>query len=247
MIRIEQLRKTLGGRAVLRGVNLAIAERQIVALVGPSGTGKSVLLKHIIGLLEPDVGDVLIGGRSIVKANYRALQALRSGIGYVFQDAALLDSLTIRENLRLALPDAQFRRDPKRTMQHIMAAIASVNLAPDVLQRFPRELSGGMKKRAGVARAIINQPAVMLYDEPATGLDPRNVAVIDDLILRNRDRLGATSVVITHDLASVQRVADRVILLRAGLIEFDGTADEFFSSDARAVREFIDPTLEEAA
>ncbi len=246
MIRLNSLYKKLGGRPVLKGVTLEINAGEILALVGPSGTGKSVLLKHIIGLLEPDQGDVLIGEESIVRADYRKLAALRGGMGYVFQDAALLDSLTVGENLRLALSDLEYRRQPVRSEQRITEALSRVNLTAAVLSQLPRELSGGTRKRVGVARAIINQPRVILYDEPATGLDPRNVAVIDELILRNRDWFQATSVVVTHDLPSVRRIADRVALLQSGRVEFVGTPDQLFSSIHPAVRAFIDPKAEEA-
>jgi phospholipid/cholesterol/gamma-HCH transport system ATP-binding protein len=246
MIHIDSLYKSLGGVPVLWDLTLGIRNGEILALIGPSGTGKSVLLKHIIGLLEPDHGDVLIDEQSIVKADYQTVVELRGGMGYVFQDAALLDSLTVHENLRLAINDREYRKNPKHADHRIGEALNRVNLEPVVLSRLPRELSGGMRKRVGVARAIINQPRVLLYDEPTTGLDPRNVAVIDELILRNRDAFHATSVVVTHDLPSVKRVADRVALLQGGAIEFIGTPDQLFTSNHPAVRAFIDPTAEES-
>ena len=246
MIEIDELHKALGVRKVLRGVSLRVEPGEVVALVGASGTGKSVLLKHVSGLLEPDRGDVRIGSRSIVQANYATLQSIRLGMGYVFQDAALLDSLTLEENLRLALPDAEYRGAPRQARARITNALELVNLDIELLSRMPRELSGGMRKRAGVARAIINQPRVILYDEPATGLDPRNVGVIDDLILSLRARLGATSLVVTHDMSSVRRIADRVVLLRTGQIEFAGPPAEFFAAVTPAVRNFIDPAAQEA-
>lgn len=238
MIRIENLHKVLGGQRVLRGVDLQVGRGEILALVGPSGTGKSVLLKHIIGLMQPDLGDVYVDGRSVGTASYRELTELRRRMGYVFQDGALLDSLTIRENLRLALDDDAYLRDPARGDRTIEETLALVNLDTRVLDKLPSELSGGMRKRVGVARAIINRPEIVLYDEPTAGLDPRNVVHMDELISRMRDRLGATNVVITHDLGSVRRIADRVALLLDGRIRFSGTVAEFFDSRDLEVRLF---------
>jgi phospholipid/cholesterol/gamma-HCH transport system ATP-binding protein len=216
------------------------------ALVGPSGTGKSVLLKHIVGLIQPDVGDVYVDGRSVGRASYGELSQLRARMGYVFQEGALLDSLTVRENLRLALDDEAYERDPARGERTILETLALVNLDEGVLGKRPTELSGGMRKRVGVARAILNRPELVLYDEPTAGLDPRNVAHMDELIVRMRDRLGVTSVVITHDLGSVRRIADRVALLLGGRIHFSGTAAEFFDSPDPEVRAFTGRDLEVA-
>jgi phospholipid/cholesterol/gamma-HCH transport system ATP-binding protein len=238
MIIIEGLRKAIAGQPVLRGVELRVDEGEIVALVGPSGTGKSVLLRTVVGLVEPDAGDVRIDDRSVVRAGRRELAIIRRGIGYVFQDAGLLDSLTIRDNLRLALDDDECRRDPERCQRRIDDSLAAVNLGTAVLERRPRELSGGMRKRAGVARAIINEPGVLLYDEPTTGLDPRNVAAIHRLVIAMRDRFGATSIVITHDLQALRDFADRVVLLEHGVVRFDGTPAEFDDATDPAVLNF---------
>lgn len=251
MIRVENVWKRLGGQDILRGVDLRIGHGEILALVGPSGTGKSVLLKHVIGLMTPDAGEIIIDGQRIgPSATYAELTALRRRMGYVFQDAALLDSLTIGENLRLALDDDACARDPAHCPRRVLEALTTVNLDESVLDKRPGEVSGGMRKRVGVARAIIDGPDIILYDEPTTGLDPRNVASITDVVLRARDRLGATSVVVTHDLASVDRVADRVALLDAGRIAFVGPPQAFFGSDDPAVRSFIGrdaPTRAEVA
>jgi len=229
MISITNLHKKLAA-PVLRGVNLEIERGEIMALVGASGTGKSVLLKHIIGLIEPDSGDVLVNGRSVIQASWRELSEIRRGMGYVFQDAALLDSLSVRDNLRLAIDITECRRDPAAVEKRIVAALSAVNLDERVLDRLPGELSGGMRKRTGVARALINDPHVILYDEPTTGLDPGNVISMNSLIRSNRDRYGATSVVVTHDIATLADLADRVALLHAGRIRFIGTPAEFFST-----------------
>jgi phospholipid/cholesterol/gamma-HCH transport system ATP-binding protein len=239
MIALRGVHKRLGGAAILRGVDLDVGPGEVVALVGPSGGGKSVLLKHVIGLLVPDRGDVLVDGASIARARPVELARLRRRMGYVFQDAALLDSLTVRENLLLALDDDICRADPPHADRRLAEALDLVNLDADVLPRLPAELSGGMRKRVGVARAVINGPEVVLYDEPSTGLDPRNVAVINDLVLAARDRFAATSIVITHDLPSLRRIADRVVLLLDGRVFFDGPPDDFFASTDPAIRSFI--------
>jgi phospholipid/cholesterol/gamma-HCH transport system ATP-binding protein len=236
MITIRSLEKSLGGSPVLRGIDLDVQEQETLALIGPSGTGKSVLLKHIVGLLEPDAGDVFVEGRSVARADARELAAMRRKMGYVFQDAALLDSLTILENLQLAISDAEAH---EKAMDRIHDVIEQVNLNEAVLRKYPRELSGGMRKRVGVARALMNRPRIMLYDEPTTGLDPRNVERINELVCKNRDYLGATSIMISHDLAAVQQIADRVALLMDGKVRFHGTPAELKASDDRTVCDFL--------
>lgn len=238
MIRMEGVHKVLGAQPVLCGVDLRLDRGEIVALVGPSGTGKSVLLKHIIGLLQPDRGDIWIDGSSVTHADYRTLAALRRRMGYVFQDAALLDSLSIRENLELALEDELRAKRPFAAARRIRERLRTVNLDESVLPKRPGEISGGMRKRVGVARAILNSPEVVLYDEPTTGLDPQNVAAVNDAVLKVRAALGAASLVVTHDMISVKRIADRVALLCAGRIHFDGPVNEFFASTDPLVRSF---------
>jgi phospholipid/cholesterol/gamma-HCH transport system ATP-binding protein len=239
MIRIENLHKRLGSARVLNGIDLEVERGEVVAVVGPSGVGKSVLLKHVIGLIPPDQGDVLLDGESVCRARARDLARLRRRMGYVFQDAALLDSLTIRENLRLALSDEECARDPGHEHERTAEVLRLVNLPPAALDRRPGEISGGMRKRVGVARAVINSPAVILYDEPTTGLDPTNVEVINELILAARDRYGATSLIVTHDLDSLARLADRVVLLLGGRVRFDGSPSAFFASTNPVVCSFI--------
>jgi phospholipid/cholesterol/gamma-HCH transport system ATP-binding protein len=246
MITIRSLHKSLGGAPVLQGVDLDVEEQETLALIGPSGTGKSVLLKHIVGLLEPDSGDVLVEGRSVARAGARELAQLRRQMGYVFQDAALLDSLTILENLNLAIADREANENPSAVSERIHDVLYQVNLDRSVLRKFPRELSGGMRKRVGVARALMNRPRIMLYDEPTTGLDPRNVERINELVRKNRDYLGATSIMISHDLAAVQQIADRVALLMDGKVQFHGTPAELNASDDPLVCDFISARPEAA-
>lgn len=239
MISIRALRKRLGLAQVLQGIDLDVHAGEILALIGPSGTGKSVLLKHIVGLLEPDSGAVVVDGHSVPDADAALLARLRRRMGYVFQDAALLDFLTVAQNLRLALSDDEYRRNEDAAAARMRNALTTVNLPEDVLAKYPGELSGGMRKRVGVARAIIHEPHILLYDEPATGLDPRNVAAIDELVLRNRDRFGATSLIVTHDIPSVHRVADRVVLLAEGRVRFLGTPRELIETEDDFVRNFL--------
>ena len=237
MISIACLTKSIAGALILDGLDLEIGQGETVAIIGPSGTGKSVLLKHVIGLMRPDSGDVLIEGSSIVRARGGELSRLRRRVGYVFQDAALLDSLTVEQNLHLALDDRLYARHPERCKVQVQAALRAVNLADDVLDRLPGELSGGMRKRVGVARALIHEPDIILYDEPTTGLDPQNINVINEVIVRSRERR-ATSLVVTHDLQSIPTYADRVVLLSHGQIRFTGTPAEFIASSDPLIRSF---------
>jgi phospholipid/cholesterol/gamma-HCH transport system ATP-binding protein len=235
MITITGLHKRLGGQPVLRGIDLEIERGQVVAITGPSGAGKSVLLRHIIGLLRPDAGDVLVDGVSVPGASRVELYRLRRRMGYAFQDAALLDSLDVADNLRLALADdgAEDRADGRArngdgggrngsAARSIAEALALVNLPLSTLTKRPAELSGGMRKRVGVARAVINRPAVVLYDEPTTGLDPANADNMYALIRRIADASGATSLVVAHDIHLLGTFADRVITLAEGRVVADG-------------------------
>jgi phospholipid/cholesterol/gamma-HCH transport system ATP-binding protein len=236
VIEIIDVHKRLAREWVLRGVTLTVNDGQIVALVGPSGCGKSVLLRHVIGLLVPDRGDVRIDGRSISRARYHDLPEFRRHMGYVFQDSALLDSLTVRENLRMALDDGRCEREPEFANTRIRKTLALVNLSEDVLDKLPGNLSGGMRKRVGVARAVIHEPRIILYDEPATGLDPHNAAIIHQIVVRAREHLRATSIIVTHNVTALPGIADRVALLTDGRIVFEGTPEDFLrSQDARVV------------
>jgi phospholipid/cholesterol/gamma-HCH transport system ATP-binding protein len=241
MIRFEDVRKSFGSRTVLDGIDLEIPDRQTTAIIGRSGTGKSVLLKHIVGLLRPDAGRVWVDGQFVNELEPDALAALRSRFGYVFQFAALFDSMTIGDNIRLGLR----RRGlgPGEIERRVTDSLGLVDLSSSE-DRFPAELSGGMRKRAGIARAIALRPDYILFDEPTTGLDPVTTATMDSLILKVRGETGATMVMVSHDMRSVFAVADRVALLHRGRIRAVGTPDEVRESDDVVLRNFIEGRAE---
>jgi phospholipid/cholesterol/gamma-HCH transport system ATP-binding protein len=238
MIEVRDLKKSFGTQKVLDGVSLRIETGESVVIIGRSGGGKSVLLKHMIGLLQPDSGEVLIDGENIEPMNERELLRVRSKFGVLFQGAALFDSMTVAENVGFA-----FRRNkqmsPAEIRRKVAEALEVVDL-PGTEDKKPSELSGGMKKRVGLARAIIYQPQIVLYDEPTTGLDPIVSDSIDHLILRVRDRFKVTSVVVTHDMRSARRVGQRILMLHDKKIYAAGTPDEIFNSTDPIVRQFID-------
>jgi len=238
MIEVRDLRKSYGSLRVLDGVSFEIEKGESVVIIGRSGGGKSVLLKHVIGLLQPDAGSVLIAGEDITAMNERELIRVRQRFGMLFQGAALFDSLTVAENVAFA-----FRHNRKLTRGEVTRKVAEalemVDL-PGTEDKKPSELSGGMKKRVGLARAIVYQPEIVLYDEPTTGLDPIVSDSIDRLIMRVRDRLHVTTVVVTHDMRSARRVGQRIIMLHEKKIYATGTPDEIFASADPVVKQFID-------
>lgn len=238
MIEYRGLRKAFGDDVVLDGVDLTVREGETLALLGPSGTGKSVLLKHAIGLLEPDAGDVVVDGIAISKATPSQLRQVRRRVGYVFQNAALFDSMTVLENLWLAIDD-DYTVAVEACRERAGELLRRVNLDPAILDDYPAELSGGMRKRVGVARAIASKPRYVLYDEPTTGLDPINAETIDALIMELGQELGVTSIVVTHDLDSAFTVGERVALLYDGRIRICGTPDEILAADDEVVRRFV--------
>jgi phospholipid/cholesterol/gamma-HCH transport system ATP-binding protein len=225
---------------VLAGVSFTVQTGEILAILGPSGTGKSVLLKTTIGLITPDRGDVLIDGESVTRADRDALQTIRRKAGYVFQYAALFDSMTVFENVTFGLPEGAMKTLGRaEVVRRVTEALEDVNLDPGVvLRKMPSELSGGMKKRVGLARAIVGQPQILLYDEPVTGLDPINTAAVDKLITDIAARTKVTSIVVTHDIEGALTICDRVALLEGGKLRFLGTADEFRASTVPLVRAF---------
>lgn len=237
MIEVRNLEKSFGTRKVLEGVSFCIDKGESVVIVGRSGGGKSVLLKHLIALLKPDAGEVLIDGENIVPMDERQLLRVRHKFGMLFQGAALFDSMTVAENIAFA-----FRRDRSLPQQEVAARVAHVlDLVdlPGIENSNPSELSGGMRKRVGLARAIIYHPEIVLYDEPTTGLDPIVSDSIDKLILRVRDRLNVTSVVVTHDMRSARRLGQRILMLHDKQIHATGTPDEIFNSKDPIVRQFV--------
>lgn len=242
MIELVDVHKAFGSKRVLQGFSLTVNEGETVCIIGGSGTGKSVAIKHIVGLLTPDRGAVRVDGQDVPALGRRALYALRARIGYVFQFAALFDSLTIGDNVAMGLRRAE-TLTPAEIDHRVHEALDLVDL-PDVAERFPAELSGGMRKRVGIARSIALRPKYLLYDEPTTGLDPITTAVIDELMLRMRDRLGVTSIVITHDMRSAYRVGTRIAMLWEGRIRQIGTVDEIQASTDPVVRQFIEGRAE---
>ncbi|MDX2194090.1 MAG: ATP-binding cassette domain-containing protein [Gemmatimonadales bacterium] len=246
MIELTGVRKAFGRQVVLDGVDFRVQEGQTVALLGPSGTGKSVLLKHINGLIRPDAGRVVVDGREVGTLDRAALRQLRQRIGYVFQYGALFDSLDVFENVRLGIADEAKFRDLAYARERVRWAILSVNLAPEVIDKMPAELSGGMKKRVGIARAIAGELDYILYDEPTSGLDPVNADIIDRLVSQLAGELGVTSVMVTHDVRGAFRVADRIALLADGRLVLEGTPAEFRASDDPRVRAFLARDFDEA-
>ncbi|MDR0786342.1 MAG: ATP-binding cassette domain-containing protein [Gemmatimonadota bacterium] len=227
---------------VLTDVNLRIETGETMSIVGHSGTGKSVLLKTTIGLIIPDRGDVRIDGASVFHSDRRTIERIRRKAGYVFQNAALFDSMSIYENVAQGIPEDQLRRMSRReTVVRVGDALEMVNLDPRaVLAKLPAELSGGMRKRVGLARAIIGRPEIILYDEPVTGLDPVNATIVHQLIERLGDELGVTSVLVTHDVEGALPISDRVAMLDGGKFRFVGTPAEFKTSDDQLVRAFLE-------
>ena len=238
MIRLDDIHKAFGAKQVLTGFTLEVREGDIVVILGYSGSGKSVAIKHIVGLLEPDRGTVFVDGLEVPKLPRRDLYELRSKIGYVFQFAALFDSLSVGENVAMGLRK-QGKLSAAGISQRVHEALDLVDL-PDAADLVPSDLSGGMRKRVGIARAIALRPKYLLYDEPTTGLDPVTSAVIDELMTRMQQQLGVTSVVITHDLRTAWNVATRIAMLYEGKVRQVGTPDEIRSTTDPVVRQFIE-------
>lgn len=251
MITVSNIEKSFGQKQVLRDVSFAIEPGETLAIIGKSGSGKSVLLKLIVGLLAPDSGEVEIEGRRVDRLEREDLYEVRRRIGYVFQGAALFDSMSVWENLTIGLWE-HGERDRDYLEREVVRRLRNVGLLPEsegekfdrawriLASKKPAELSGGMRKRVGVARALIGAPDYVFYDEPTTGLDPVTSKQIDDLVCDLATRLDVTSVVVTHDIFSVWNVADRVIMLHEGEIRFDGTTAELRESSDPVVREFIE-------
>ena len=243
MIEVRQLRKSFGPQLILEDMDLRIENGESAVIIGRSGGGKSVLLKHIIGLLQPDAGEVFVDGENITHMSERQLLRVRSKFGMVFQSAALFDSMTVAENVAFPL-----ERKHQFTLGEIakrVAAVLELVDLPGTEKKKPAELSGGMRKRVGLARAIVYEPQILLYDEPTTGLDPIVSDSIDKLIIRVRDHLKVTSIVVTHDMRSARRVGNHVIMLHERKIYANCTPEKLFTSTDPVVRQFVDGVADE--
>ena len=241
MIEFQDLHKAFDEKQVLQGFSLRIRDAETVVIIGYSGSGKSVALKHIVGLLQPDAGDVIVDGQAVSTLDRDGLTLLRQGIGYVFQFAALFDSLTVADNLALGLRRRGLAEE--EIEERVREALALVDLS-GTGEQMPAELSGGMRKRVGIARAIALRPRYILYDEPTTGLDPVTSAVIDRLMVRTREHLGVTGVVVTHDMRSAYTVGDRIAMLYEGRVRQVGSVAEIQQTEDPVVRQFIEGRAE---
>ena len=236
-IHIQNLHKSFGSQNVLKGVNLTINKGESIVIIGQSGCGKSVLLKLLVGLIEPDKGEVIFDGEDITKMNFSQLSKVRKRFGVLFQSAALFDSMKVSENVGLGLKESrEFDKDVIDKLVKEKLSLVNLEKAYDMM---PSELSGGMKKRVGLARAIAHKPEVLLYDEPTTGLDPITADIIDNLIVDLDKKLNVTSIAVTHDMKSAFKIADRIVMLHKGKVEFDGTPDEIEKTNNEIVRQFI--------
>lgn len=242
MIELDNIYKNFGDNQVLKGLSLKINKGEALAIIGRSGCGKSVLLKHIIGLLKPDSGTVTVEGFDINKIKEKELYELRKKFGFLFQGAALFDSMTIGENVSLPLIEGN-RKYTKAQVDDLVAEKLELVGLPGIEAQKPAEISGGMRKRVGLARALITNPEYILYDEPTTGLDPIMSESIDNLIKDLSVKLNVTSIVVTHDMISVRIVAERVAMAHEGKIYFTGTPAELLASDDEIIKEFIARTL----
>lgn len=237
LIRIENLTKGFNGNIILNDISLHVDRGENFVVFGQSGTGKSVLLKCIIGLLKPETGKIFINDKNVIELKKKELNKIRKNIGFLFQGAALYDSMTVRENLEFPLKK-NFDFTQNEIDEKVKTALEHVSLE-EAIDKMPSELSGGMKKRIGLARSIITEPELMLYDEPTTGLDPITSKEISELILTLQKRLNMTSIVVTHDLICANIIADRAIFLRDSKISYEGTIPELINSDDKFLRNFF--------
>jgi phospholipid/cholesterol/gamma-HCH transport system ATP-binding protein len=248
VIRFRNVHKAFD-HPVLSGIDLSVRTGEMFALFGPSGTGKSVLLKTTIGLIVPDRGDVEVAGESVYFGGAQQLERIRCKVGYVFQNAALFDSLNAHDNVAMGIHEEELRGlHPTDVSRRVWEALTTVNREPrEVLAKMPAELSGGMRKRVGIARAIVGRPQILLWDEPTTGLDPVNTAAVERLIKELSQELEVTSLLVTHDVEGGLLMCDRVAMLNRGKLRFCGTPEEFRESDDPVVRAFEDRAAAEAA
>lgn len=244
MIKIQDLHKSFNGAKVLDGLNLTIEDNTSTVIIGRSGCGKSVLLKHIIGLIKPDRGHVLIGGTNITTLREREMAPIRRQMGVLFQSAALFDSMTVFENIAFPLT-LKAGANPDEVRQRVSEALELVGLLGSE-EKKPAELSGGMRKRVGLARAIVHHPKILFFDEPTTGLDPVMADSINRLIVRVCERVKATSIAVTHDMKSAFKIGHRIAMMRAGRIHFEGTPEELQKCTDPSVQRFVQGVSEGA-
>lgn len=237
MLQVRQLAKALNGAPVLRGVDLDVAAGENLVIIGRSGGGKSVLLRHLIGLMQPDAGMVTFRGQNLSQLGEEELNPIRRELGMLFQNGALFDSLSVEDNLAFPLIE-QGLKDRAEVRRRVAEALEDVDL-PGQQRKLPAELSGGMRKRVALARAVITRPALMLYDEPTTGLDPIVANSINKLIIRLGEKLHMTSIVVTHDMISANMIADRIVFLYEGRIRFSGTPAEVAATRDEELHRFI--------
>ena len=237
LIRIEELHKSFDRQVVLDGVNLEVDRGQSVVIIGQSGSGKSVLLKHVLRLMTPDSGRIFVEGVDIATHSYAAMVQVRQRFGMLFQSAALFDSMTVAENVGLGLRES--RTHAESDIEEIVRDKLELVGLTAAIDKYPSELSGGMRKRAGLARAIANNPDVLLYDEPTTGLDPITSDMIDELIVELREKLKVTSIAVTHDMKSAFKIADRIVMLYQGSVVFDGSPDDVRTTTDAIVKQFV--------
>jgi phospholipid/cholesterol/gamma-HCH transport system ATP-binding protein len=231
------LRKSFGGRVVLDGISFSLSEGESLVIVGPSGTGKSVLLKHLIGLIQPDSGKVFVAGEDLWALSHVERNRARKRFGMSFQEGALFDSMSVFDNI--AFPLRRSGRPPREVRERVRECLEIVHL-PNVQEKRPSELSGGMRRRVGFARAIAHQPEILLFDEPNTGLDPIMTDIIDEVILEMRERMKPTIVTITHHIESAKKIGDRVALLFGGKLLYDAAPEMFLEAKDPAVRQFVE-------
>lgn len=237
VVAIANLKKSFGSNDVLKGISLTINKGENLVVCGKSGSGKSVLIKCLVGLVTPDAGDITLLGQDLTALDTKELNKLRKKVGFLFQSAALYDSMTVRENLEFPLRD--LRTKPKEEIEALVQeALTNVGLA-NVIDKMPSELSGGMRKRVGLARTLILKPEIMLYDEPTTGLDPITSKEISSLILDVQKKYNTSSVIITHDIECARITANRIIIIRDGVCAAEGTFDELSASTDEWVRSFF--------
>jgi len=241
MIEIIDLHKSFGGKTILKGIDLEIKSGETIVIIGSSGCGKSVLIKHIVGLLKPDSGSVIVQGQSVNDLEPKELNQLRKKFGFLFQGAALFDSMTVEENISLPLVESDTKYTSSEILDLVNEKLELVNM-PATNDFKPAELSGGMRKRVGLARALINNPDYILYDEPTTGLDPIMSDSIDRLIKDLTEKLNVTSIVVTHDMFSVKNVANKVAMIYEGKIHFHGSEQELVTSSDPIIQKFIKRT-----